>query len=113
MEMKMSLIEKLSTKLKVGDKVVVTTGKWSGKSGKIESILKKANKVLVSGVNTVKRHQKPSMSNQAGGIIDKAMPMAISNVAFLDKNDKATKIGYKEQDGKKVRFAKSTGDLLD
>ena len=100
------------TKLRVGDTVVVTTGKWKGSTGKVEKFLKKANKVVVAGVNIVKRHSKPSMSNQSGGIVEKVLPLHASNVSYQDKNGKPTKLGYKLEGDKKVRFCKTTGDVI-
>ena len=105
--------KEFKTKLRVGDTVVVTTGKWKGSTGKVERFLRKANKVVVAGVNVVKRHSKPSMSNQAGGIVEKVLPIHASNVSYQDKNGKPTKIGYKVEGDNKVRFCKTTGDKID
>lgn len=104
----------IKLRIKKGDKVVVTTGKDRGQTGDVVSVLPKENKVLVSGINLVKRHQKPSKDSE-GGIISKEMPMNISNVAIVDpKSGKATKVGYKFlTDGTKVRYAKLSGEILD
>ena len=101
-------------KLKKGDKVVVTTGKDKGKTGEITTVLPKEGKVIVAGVNMVKRHTKPTQES-AGGIVSKEMPIHISNVAYIDPKDgKATRIGYKvEKGGHKVRVAKRSGEVVD
>ena len=104
----------LKLKLKKGDKVIVITGKDKGKTGEITKVLVKESKVLVSGINMVKRHTKPSQEN-AGGIISKEMPIHISNVAFVDpKTSKPTRLGVKvDKDGRKVRVAKKSGEVVD
>lgn len=101
------------SKLKKGDKVIVITGKDKGKTGEIAKMLVAANKVVVSGVNLVKRHTKPSQEN-AGGIVSKEAPIHISNVAFIDpKSGKATRIGFKiGKDGEKTRIAKKSGEAV-
>ena len=106
--------------LKTGDKVQVITGKDKGKEGKILSVDKKNNRVLVEGVNMVTKHSKPSAQNQQGGIIHQEAPIHASNVAYLHKG-KATKLGVKldkeERNGKektvRLRVAKSTGEVID
>ena len=103
------------TKIKVGDTVRVMTGsteKGKGKEGKVLKVDHKNGKVLVEGINKIKKHAKPSMQNQTGGIIEREAPIDISNVMYVHKGE-ATRIGFKEVDGKKVRFAKSTGDMID
>lgn len=100
------------TKLKTGDKVVVTTGKDKGKEGKILVVDRKKNRVIVEGVNMVSKHQKPSQMNQQGGIIKKENFIDASNVMY-SLNGKVTRIGVKIEDGKKVRFAKKTGAKID
>jgi len=104
----------MKLKLKKGEKVIVTTGKDKGKTGEITTVFPKENKVVVSGVNMVKRHTKPSQES-AGGIISKEMPIHVSNVALVDpKTGKATRVGYKvEKDGHKVRVAKKSGEVVD
>lgn len=100
--------------LKQGDSVVVLTGKDKGKSGKIVKVLTKSNKVIVEGVNIMKKHQKPSQANPDGGIVEFAAALDASNVAIQDpKTKQATRIGIKVVDGKKVRYSKKTGELLD
>lgn len=104
----------MKLRLKKGDKVIVTTGKDKGKTGEITTVFPKESKVIVRGVNMVKRHTKPSQES-AGGIISKEMPIHVSNVALVDpKTGKATRIGYKvEKDGHKVRVAKKSGEVVD
>ncbi|MFN7039424.1 MAG: 50S ribosomal protein L24 [Alphaproteobacteria bacterium] len=101
-------------KFKKGDQVVVISGRSKGKKGAILKLIKKDNKLLVSGVNLVTLHKKPSASNQ-GGRITKESPIDLSNVAHIDpKSGNATKIGYKIlENGKKVRFAKKSGEVID
>ena len=96
-------------KLKKGDEVIVLTGKDKGKTGKIVKVLPKQMKAIVSEINMVKKNQKPD-NNQPGGIIDKEMPMHISNLSFYDTNlKKGIKIGYKIDKDKKLRINKSSG----
>lgn len=100
--------------VKNGDKVRVITGKDKGKEGKILKVLSKSDRVVVEGVNTVKKHQKPSNSNPQGGIKDEAAAIHVSNVMLLDpETNEPTRIGYKTVDGKKVRVAKKSGKQLD
>ena len=96
-------------KLKKGDEVIVLTGKDKGKTGKIIKILPKKMKAIVSEINKVKKNKKPD-NDQPGGIIDKEMPMHISNLSFYDPElKKGIKIGYKFEKNKKIRFNKSSG----
>ena len=99
-------------KIKKGDTVKVIAGKDNGKEGKVVSVDPKNGKVIVEGVNVVKKHTKPSMANQNGGIITKEAPIDASNVMYVHKG-KTTRIGFKMENDKKVRFAKSTGDVID
>ena len=103
------MIKKNKIKLKKGDEVIVITGKDKGKTGKITKVKSAFNKAIVTGINKVKKHQKPD-NNQAGGIIEKEMPIHISNLAYYDPNPKkGIKIGFKFSDkGKKIRFNKQT-----
>ena len=96
-------------KLKKGDEVIVLIGKDKGKTGKIVKMIPKQMKAIVSEINRVKKNQKPD-NNQPGGIIDKDMPIHISNLAFYDPElKKGIKIGYKLNDNKKIRINKSSG----
>ena len=99
-------------KIKKGDTVKVIAGKDNGKEGKVVSVDPKNGKVVVEGVNVVKKHTKPSMANKNGGIITKEAPIDASNVMYVHKG-KTTRIGFKMENDKKVRFAKSTGDVID
>lgn len=99
-------------KIKRGDTVRVIAGKDNGKEGKVVSIDRKKGRVLVEGVNMITKHMKPSAANQDGGIIQKEAPIDISNVMYLHKG-KPTRVGFKFENDKKVRFAKSTGEVID
>ena len=99
-------------KIKKGDTVQVITGTDKGKEGKVLSVDAKNNKVIVEGANMVSKHTKPNAQNQNGGIIRKEAPIDISNVMYVHKG-KTTKIGYKLENGKKSRVAKSTGEVID
>jgi large subunit ribosomal protein L24 len=101
-------------KIKRGDEVVVRTGKDRGKSGSVLRVLRAENRVVVEGVNVVKRHTRPSQT-QPGGIIEREAPIHISNVALTDPRDsKPTRVGYRTlEDGRKVRFAKRSGEVID
>ena len=100
-------------KLKKGDEVIVTKGRAKGVIGKIDAVIRKDLTVLLAGANVSKKHVKPDLKNPDGGIVDKAMPIAISNVALVDpKTKKPTRVGYKLEAGQKVRFAKKSGVVL-
>ena len=101
----------MAAKLKKGDKVVVLAGKDKGKEGEISAVMPKANKAIVDGVNIAIRHTRQSAQGQ-GGRLPKAMPIDRSNRALLDKNGKPTRVGFKVEDGKKVRIAKTTGEAI-
>ncbi len=102
----------MAAKLKKGDKVVVLTGKDKGKEGVIASVDPKSGKAVVDGVNISIRATRQSQTAQ-GGRIPKAMPIQLSNLALLDSNGKPTRVGFKMEGDKKVRFAKTTGDVID
>ena len=99
-------------KIKKGDTVKVIAGKDKNKEGKVISIHKKDNKVLVEGIKMVTKHAKPSMANQQGGILHQEAPIDLSNVMLLH-NGKATRVGFKMDGDKKVRVAKATGEVID
>jgi large subunit ribosomal protein L24 len=101
-----------SMKIKKGDMVKVIAGKDKDKEGKVLSVDKKKNRVIVEGVNMLTKHTKPSMQNQAGGIIHQEGSIDLSNVMLLHKGQ-PTRVGFKFVDGKKVRYAKSTGEVID
>ena len=99
-------------KIKKGDTVKIIAGKDKGTEGKVLSVDAKNNKVVVEGANMITKHTKPSAANQNGGIIQKEAPIDLSNVMYVHKG-KATRVGFKMDGDKKVRFAKSTGDVID
>lgn len=101
----------MAAKLRKGDKVVVLAGKDKGKEGTIASVDPKAGKAVVEGVNMAIRHTRQTQTSQ-GGRLPKALPIQLSNLALLDSNGKATRVGFREEDGKKVRFAKTTGETV-
>ena len=101
--------------VKKGDKVVVIAGKDKSKTGLVLAVFPKESRVLVEGVNLVKRHTKPNAQNVEGGIIEKAAPIHVSNVALADpKTGKPTRVGHKFlADGTKVRYAKKSGETIE
>ncbi len=99
-------------KIKKGDTVRVIAGKDNGKEGKVIAVDHKKNKVTVEGVNMITKHAKPSQANPNGGILQKEAPIDISNVMYVHKG-KVTRIGFKVEGDKKVRFAKTTGEVVD
>lgn len=103
----------MAMKIKKGDQVIVLTGRDKGKTGDVLKAMPKENAVVVSGINLVKRHTKPSQES-AGGIITKEKPINVSNVSLIDpKSGKATRIGFKVlADGSKVRIAKKSGEVV-
>ena len=102
----------MAAKLKKGDRVVVLAGKDKGKEGEITAVMPKDGKAIVDGVNIAIRHTKQSQTSQ-GGRVPQPMPIQLSNLALLDANGKPTRVGFKVEDGKKVRVAKTTGDVID
>ena len=103
----------IKIKIKKGDTVKVIAGSNKGSEGQVLSVLRQVNKAIVEGVNLVKRHNKPNAKNPQGGISEKEAPIDISNLSLMDKNGKATRVGFKVEGGKKVRVAKTTGDVID
>ena len=99
-----------TSKIKKGDTVKVIAGKDKGREGKVTSI--KDGKVIIEGINQVTKHTKPNQANPQGGIVQKSAPLDISNVMYLHKG-KATRVGFKMDGDKKVRFAKTTGEVID
>ncbi|MDV2857308.1 MULTISPECIES: 50S ribosomal protein L24 [Oceanimonas] len=104
----------MAAKIRRDDEVIILTGKDKGKRGTVTKVLTAEGKVIVSGINMVKKHQKPvPQLGQAGGIIDLEAPIDVSNVAlFNSASGKADRVGFRIEDGKKVRFFKSTGELV-
>jgi large subunit ribosomal protein L24 len=101
----------MAAKLRKGDNVIVLAGKDKGMTGEISSVDPKSGKAIVDGVNVAIRHVKQSQTN-LGGRTPKAMPIQLSNLAVVDANGKATRVGFKMDGDKKVRFAKTTGDVI-
>ena len=99
-------------KIKKGDTVKVIAGKDNGKEGKVVSVDQKAGKVVVEGINMITKHTKPNAANPNGGIVQKEAPIDASNVMLVYKG-KATRVGFDFKDGKKVRVAKATGEVID
>ena len=99
-------------KIKKGDTVKVIAGKDNGKEGKVIAVDHKKNKVTIEGVNMITKHAKPSQANPNGGIIQKEAPIDLSNVMYIHEG-KPTRIGFKVEGDKKVRVAKSTGEVID
>jgi len=104
----------MSAKVRKGDRVVVTTGREKGKKGEVLKVYPTEGRVLISGVNVIKKHQKQTQTQQ-GGIVTKEAPIHVSNVAHLDpKSGEPTRVGFKTlNDGRKVRFAKKSGEVID
>lgn len=103
----------MAAKIKKGDKVIVLTGRDRGAEGEVLKVDPKENRVTVQGVNIIKRHTKPSQTS-AGGIVTREAPIHVSNVAIADPKDgKPTRVGFEVRDGKKVRIAKRSGEVID
>jgi len=101
----------MAAKLRKGDDVIVLAGKDKGQKGTISSIDPKSGKAIVDGINMAVRHMKQTQTSQ-GGRTPKAMPIQLSNLAIVDKNGKATRVGFRMDGDNKVRFAKTTGDAI-
>jgi large subunit ribosomal protein L24 len=102
----------MAAKIKKGDRVVVLAGRDKGKQGEVLRVWPKEERVLVSGLNLVKRHTRPTQADPQGGIKTKEAPLHVSNVAFVDTDGKATRVGFRMDGDKKVRFAKSNGEVI-
>ena len=102
----------MAAKIKKGDRVVVLTGKDKGREGTVAKVFPKEQRVLVSGLNIVQRHTRPTQFDPQGGIKNKEASIHVSNVALVDSNGKATRVGFKMDGDKKVRFAKTTGEVI-
>jgi large subunit ribosomal protein L24 len=99
-------------KIKSGDTVRVIAGDHKGQEGKVQKILRDKNKAIVEGVNMVSKHEKPSASNPQGGIVKKEASLHISNLSLIDKKGDTTRVGYRTEDGKKVRFSKKSNEVI-
>ncbi|MBB5661507.1 MAG: 50S ribosomal protein L24 [Brevundimonas sp.] len=102
----------MAAKIKSGDTVVVLAGKDKGRTGKVLKVLPTENRVVVQGINMVQRHTRPTQADPQGGIKNKEASLHLSNVAIADANGKATRVGFKVENDQKVRFAKTTGDVI-
>ena len=103
----------IKLKIKTGDTVRVIAGDHKGSEGKVVKILREKNKAIVEGVNMVSKHVKPSAQNPQGGIEKKEAPLHISNLSLLNSKGEATRVGYKVEGDKKVRFAKKSNEVID
>ena len=104
----------MAAKIRKGDRVIVIAGRDKGRIGEVLKVMPKKNRAIVQGVNIVKRHQRPT-ADQPGGIVEKEAPIHISNLAHIDpKDNKPTRVGFKVlDDGRKVRYAKRSGEVID
>jgi large subunit ribosomal protein L24 len=102
----------MAAKIKKGDRVVVLTGKDKGRQGAVLQVLPKDSRVVVEGLNMVQRHTRPSQGDPQGGIKNKEASIHVSNVAVVDSKGKATRVGFRVEGDKKVRFAKTTGEVI-
>jgi large subunit ribosomal protein L24 len=102
----------MAAKIKKGDRVVLLAGKDKGRTGNVTKVLPKDSRVVISGLNMVQRHTRPSQGDPQGGIKHKEASVHVSNVAIVDSNGKPTRVGFKIEDGKKVRVAKTTGEVI-
>ena len=104
----------MAAKIKKGDRVVVLTGKDKGRIGEVLQSFPAESKVLVQGVNIVKRHTKPSQLDPRGGIMEREAKIHVSNVSLIDpKDNKPTRVGFEERDGEKLRVSRRSGEVLD
>ncbi len=102
----------MAAKIKKGDRVILLAGKDKGRTGVVAKVLPKDERVIVSGLNQVQRHTRPSQADPQGGIKVKEAPIHVSNVAIVDSQGKPTRVGFRIEGDKKVRFAKTTGEVI-
>jgi large subunit ribosomal protein L24 len=102
----------MAAKIKKGDRVVVLTGKDKGREGVVAKVMPKDERVVVTGLNMVQRHTRPTQFDPQGGIKNKEAPIHVSNVALVDSKGKPTRVGFRMDGDKKVRFAKTTGEVI-
>jgi len=103
----------MAAKIKKGDRVVVLAGRDKGRQGEVMRVFPKEERLLVQGLNLVKRHTRPSQTDPQGGIKTKEAPIHISNVAYVDRNGEPTRVGFRTEGDKKVRYAKKSGEVID
>ena len=99
-------------KIKRDDNVLVIAGEHKGSMGRVIKVINDQNKVIVEGVNVIKKHSKPSAQNPQGGIVEKEAPIHVSNISLTTSDGQATRVGYRLEDGNKVRFAKKNNELV-
>lgn len=99
-------------KIKRDDKVLVIAGENKGSEGKVVRVIRDQNKAIVEGVNIIKKHAKPSAQNPQGGIVEKEAPIHISNLSLTTPDGEATRVGYRVEDGNKIRFAKKNNEVV-
>jgi large subunit ribosomal protein L24 len=102
----------MAAKIRKGDRVMVLTGKDKGREGSVTKVLPKESRVVVGGLNMVQRHTRPSQTDPQGGVKNKEAPLHVSNVAIVDSKGKPTRVGFRLDGDKKVRFAKTTGEVI-
>jgi large subunit ribosomal protein L24 len=102
----------MAAKIKKGDRVILLTGKDKGRTGNVVQVMPKDSRVVVQGLNMVQRHTRPSQGDPQGGIKHKEASVHVSNVAIVDSSGKPTRVGFEVRDGKKVRVAKTTGEVI-
>jgi large subunit ribosomal protein L24 len=102
----------MAAKIKKGDRVILLAGKDKGRTGNVTKVLPKDSRVFVAGLNMVQRHTRPSQGDPQGGIKHKEASVHVSNVAIVDSNGNPTRVGFRIDDGKKVRVAKTTGEVI-
>jgi large subunit ribosomal protein L24 len=102
----------MAAKIRKGDRVVLLAGKDKGRSGQVTKVMPKAGRVLVGGLNLVQRHTRPTQSDPQGGIKTREASVHLSNVAIADSAGKPSRVGFRFEAGKKVRFAKTTGEVV-
>ena len=102
----------MAAKIKKGDRVVLLAGKDKGRSGQVTQVMPKESRVIVSGLNLVQRHTKPSQADPQGGVKSKEASIHVSNVAIADSSGKPTRVGFRVEGDKKVRVAKTTGEVI-
>ena len=102
----------MAAKIKKGDRVILLTGKDKGKEGRVLKVMPKDERLVVEGLNMVQRHTKPSQGDPQGGIKHKEASLHVSNVAIVDSNGKPSRVGFRVDGDKKVRFAKTTGEVI-
>ena len=99
-------------KIKKDDKILVIAGEHKGAEGKVVKVIRDKNKAIIEGVNLIKKHAKPSAQNPQGGIIEKEAPIHISNLSLITAEGEATRVGFREEDGNKVRFSKKNNEVV-